>query len=213
MKIKRITAIFLLFTLFTLSACSDEAPTQQPAQSENQPTAKATATTSNPVIEETSTTETSVVATETVIDEANVIATEPVVEEDAEVFLMDVCPPYSKQNFEEYFSGDYFNMAGEDYSNGFIFNHTMESVAYFNLKGEFNTMNLVLGMVSDDYMYDDVFVVSFIIDNKTVATYKMDRNVMPQEITIPLNYGKQLKICTSENYDMKVGFGEIKLKK
>ncbi|MDD6762585.1 MAG: copper amine oxidase N-terminal domain-containing protein [Clostridiales bacterium] len=127
--------------------------------------------------------------------------------------LMYVCPPYSSSNLKAYptSSGEYFTMSGSKYSNGFVFTHTMGSYALCNLNGKYQSMTLTLGMISEDYLYDEDFVVSFIVDNNVVATYTMNRNVMAQQITVPLNYGLQLKICTSENMDMKTGFANIVL--
>ncbi len=131
-------------------------------------------------------------------------------------YLMDVCPPYQGHHLEEYpqSSGDFFMMGGKQYSNGFAITHTMDGFALINLDGKYSTMELDIGYIPRSYSaasYSE-YTVSFIVDGKTVKTYNLDAYTMPQKITVPLNNGLQLKICTSDNFDYGTGFANIILK-
>ena len=132
-----------------------------------------------------------------------------------ETFLMDVCPPYQGYHLKEYpaSQGDFFTMGGKKYSNGFAITHTQDGFALINLDGKYSSMELDLGYIPRSYSgsYDE-YSVSFIVDGKTVKTYELDGYAMPQRVTIPLNYGLQLKVCTSDNLDCGTGFANIILK-
>lgn len=132
-----------------------------------------------------------------------------------ETFLMDVCPPYQGYHLKEYpaSQGDFFTMGGKKYSNGFAITHTQDGFALINLDGKYSSMELDLGYIPRSYSgsYDE-YSVSFIVDGKTVKTYELDGYAMPQRVTIPLNYGLQLKVCTSDNLDCGTGFANITLK-
>lgn len=130
-----------------------------------------------------------------------------------ETFLMDVCPPYQGHRVTEYYvsNGDYFEMGGKKYSNGFVFNHTNDALALINLNGKYTYAELDIGAIPRSYWdgTDYEYTVSFIIDGKSVKSHTIKASDMPQKITVPLNNGLQLKICTSENIDIGTGFGSI----
>ena len=133
-----------------------------------------------------------------------------------ETYLMDVCPPYQGNNLKKYpsSSGDFFMMGGKQYSNGFAITHTSNGYALVNLDGKYSSMELEMGFIPRSYsagMYQE-YTVSFIVDGKTVKTYTLDAYTLPKKITVPLNYGLQLKVCTSDNLDYGTGFANIILK-
>ena len=123
-----------------------------------------------------------------------------------EVFLMDVCPPYETGSFRD----ESFYMAGEKYSNGF-YSWFYEQDAYFNLNGKYSELNCVIGHLDGHGSREKT--VSFYIDGKKVKEVDVFEGDMPKKVTVPLNYGLQLKIHTNVNgQDYKVGIGNITVK-
>lgn len=55
--------------------------------------------------------------------------------------------------------------------------------------------------------------VSYIVDGKTVKTIELDAECMPKSVSVPLNYGLQMKIISSGNGNQtEVGIGNIIVK-
>jgi len=127
-------------------------------------------------------------------------------------FLMDVCPPYSTSRNYEAFSqtnGKYFSMGGTKYSNGFKL-CDCEDYALFNLNSKFSTITFTIGHVDGSGMQDTS--VSFIVDGKVVKEVYVGMEDLPKTISIPVNYGLQMKIITSDLESggwPYVGFGNI----
>ena len=130
-------------------------------------------------------------------------------------YLLDVCPPYATSgNYEAYLQseGKYFSMGGTKYSNGFKL-CDCEDYALFNLNSKFSTINFTIGHVDDSGMQDTS--VSFIVDGKVIKEVYVGMEDLPKTVSIPVNYGLQLKIITS---DLEgggwpyVGFGNITVK-
>lgn len=110
-------------------------------------------------------------------------------------YLLEVCPPYQNGVFNTALkncylgsNGDYFLMAGEKYTNGIA---ESARTLYFNLKGQYKEMTLTLGPVDGS---GSPALVRFVVDGTTVAEYDVETGDMPKDITVPLNYGKQLRI-------------------
>ncbi|MBQ8836007.1 MAG: hypothetical protein IJ002_00700 [Clostridia bacterium] len=129
-------------------------------------------------------------------------------------YLMDVCPPYATSSeYEGYSSqsGKSFMMAGEKFSNGFTIgeNHwnMSDCFALFNLNSKFSVINLSIGLVDDNQMYDTT--VCFYVDGKLVKEIDIEADGLPKTVSIPVNYGLQLKILVPETNYTVIGFGNI----
>lgn len=127
-------------------------------------------------------------------------------------YLMEVCPPYTTSyNYEAYLQtdGKSFTMAGTKYSNGFKL-CDCEDYALFNLNSKFSSIEFTIGHIDDSGMQDTS--VSFIVDGKLVKEVYVGMEDLPKTVSIPVNYGLQLKVITS---DLEgggwpyVGFGNI----
>ncbi|MCD8180945.1 MAG: NPCBM/NEW2 domain-containing protein, partial [Firmicutes bacterium] len=114
-------------------------------------------------------------------------------------YLMDVCPPYENSiNYKEYLptSGNSFSMAGEKYSNGFTLTAIADCYALFNLNGKYSSIELTVGC-ADSNSSDATGTVSFIVDGELIKTVDIDTEMLPQKISIPLNYGLQMKVVAT----------------
>lgn len=129
-------------------------------------------------------------------------------------YLMDVCPPYETKYYQEYLSkdGKSFQMSGKNYSNGFILGRDTfgaEPYALFNLNGKFSDITFTIGHVDGSYMTDQE--VLFFVDGKLVKTMEIGAADLAKEVSIPVEYGLQLKILRSESSG-DLGFGNITVK-
>ena len=118
--------------------------------------------------------------------------------------LLDVCSPYDYKYTKLHKNGSYFKMNGYNYTNG-IFAETFSSSADFNLNGRFSSLECVIG--HEDYTTKDN-TVDFIVDGRTVATVTVAKGSSPMKYTIPLNYGKHLKIQL-RGYGKGTGFANM----
>lgn len=125
-------------------------------------------------------------------------------------FLMDVCPPYEKSNGCETYlrsKGESFQMSGEKYSNGFSFEYR-EQFAMFNLNSRYSNIDFTVGHIDGTDMHNQV--VSFIVDGNVVEEITVEAGALPKTVSIPVNYGLQLKIINSDEWNSSmVGFGNI----
>lgn len=129
-------------------------------------------------------------------------------------YLMDVCPPYQTNEYKEYLSknGKNFEMSGEKYSNGFILGDNqwgVEAYALFNLNSKYSDITFTIGHVDGTEMYDQE--VLFFVDGKLVKTIEIGATDLAKEVSIPVEYGLQLKILRSESF-AELGFGNITVK-
>ena len=132
-------------------------------------------------------------------------------------YLLDVCPPYETDGYSEYLpqSGKSFQMAGTKYSNGFTLRH-QDGYALFNLNSKYSTIEFTIGHVDDTDMSEQE--ICFYVDGKLVKEISVDAEALPKRISIPVNYGLQLKILESVGtgrYSWNgaaVGFGNITVK-
>ncbi len=122
-------------------------------------------------------------------------------------FLMEVAPPYNNEG-SSYISskGEYFEMAGERYSNGITL-YSGKS-ALFNLNGKYSSIECTVGHLGSDNP-DGTVVVSFIVDGKSIKDVEFEKDDLPKKISIPVGYGLQLKILTSYNGYSNMGIGNI----
>ena len=127
-----------------------------------------------------------------------------------DTYLMDVCPPYESSCYTEYLqqNGKSFSMAGSKYSNGFVLDY-WDGYALFNLNSRYSTINFTIGHV--DKTATAARHVSFLLDGKTIKELDVEPEDLPRSISIPVNYGLQLKVVvTSDDIsNTGIGFGNI----
>lgn len=125
--------------------------------------------------------------------------------------FMEVCPPYDKSSGCFTYlstSGKSFSMAGEKYSDGLTFSSSSSSsFALFNLNSKFSTIECIIGHT--DYEQEDKSV-SFIVDGRIVKEIALEAECLPKTVSIPVNYGLQLKIIT--NSSRAIGIGSMTIK-
>ena len=129
-------------------------------------------------------------------------------------YLMDVCPPYQTDEYKEYLSqnGKSFEMSGKKYSNGFILGRNqfgVEAYALFNLDSKYSDITFTIGHVDGTSMNDQE--VLFFVDGKLVKTMEIGASDLAKEVSIPVEYGLQLKILRSPSY-AELGIGNITVK-
>ena len=110
--------------------------------------------------------------------------------------LMEVCPPYEMSFYMRGYlqnKGQSFEMAGKKYSNGIRASWVNEH-ASFNLDGKYSTMNLTVGRLDG---ISGAQTVTFIVDGKVVEEVELPEDNLPKTISVPLQYGLQLKIVAS----------------
>ncbi len=129
-------------------------------------------------------------------------------------YLLEVCPPYQTQDYNNYYrcitylasETKSFTMAGQAYTNGLTMAGCDSSLTYalFNLNGNYKQLTMTLAPADGSTRGAGV---AFIVDGKQVAAYTVEAGDYPKEITVPLNYGLQLKIVTIDG----AGWGTIGL--
>jgi hypothetical protein len=122
-------------------------------------------------------------------------------------YLLEVCPPYETSRWvNQYYSseGNSFEMAGKKYSNGFTI-ETVGGYALFNLDSKYSTLECTVGHASDN---ENAKSVSFIVDGRTVKEVELEAEDLPKTVSIPVNYGLQLKIVKSSEGGT-VGLGNM----
>ena len=86
---------------------------------------------------------------------------------------------------------------GEPLKSGYI--SRARSFILFNLNNNYSELVLTFG-VTDNYTTSSPSRIDFYVDGDKVKSVSVNAESMPEEITIPLNYKRQLKIYT-EYYD------------
>ena len=111
----------------------------------------------------------------------------------------------------KYSNSSYFKMIdensgvsvlGETLTSGYVCQTT--GFILFNLNNEYNELVLTVG-VSDNYSSTSPSKVHFYVDGVKVKTVSVNAESMPEEIIVPLNYKRQLKVYTEyyHEYDHK----------
>lgn len=103
-------------------------------------------------------------------------------------FLMDVCPPYERSRAWE----GTMTMSGKSYSHGYYMTNVSDSYAYFNLDGNYNTMEFDFGATdgcNEGEMEYDIY-----LDGQLVKTITHEAGEMVKHYTLPLNQALQMKI-------------------
>ena len=123
-----------------------------------------------------------------------------------ETYLLDVCPPYEKSNYFDLFyssKGESFEMAGKKYSNGIKLGvHGWYGL--FNLDGRYSTLNCEIGHITENQLEKTIY---FFVDGKLAKEITLTPEELPKKISIPLNYGLQLKIMSDK--EDKAGYSGI----
>lgn len=127
-------------------------------------------------------------------------------------YLMEVAPPYETKSYSEYLQqkGKNFEMSGQKYSNGFVLN-CAGGYAMFNLNSKYSNVEFTVGHVDGSRMYtDEEQDIYFYVDGKLVKEISVGCEDMPKTVSIPVNYGLQLKVVKGEEaYCAYAGFGNI----
>ncbi len=130
-----------------------------------------------------------------------------------ESYLLDVCPPYETGGYRNGYDAPVtFNMMGTSYTHGFTM-ETWSSYAYFNLNGEYSSLEFDFGRVdgggsseSENSSYN------VYLDDQYVQTIEGTPDMLVQHISIPLNNALQMKIIDNEmNGGGRYGFANVVL--
>lgn len=123
--------------------------------------------------------------------------------------FIEVCPPYDKSGYVTTYlatQGQSFSMAGEKYSNGIVFSGR-DKYALFNLNSKYQTIECTIGHTGNQ---DSEKTVSFVVDGKVVQEVTLEPQCLPKKVSIPVQYGLQLKIMTNDIYNnWDVGIGDM----
>ena len=91
---------------------------------------------------------------------------------------------------------------GEPLTSGYL--SQTDSYMLFSLSNNYSEVVLTFG-VTDNYRTTASSKIDFYVDGVKVKTVSVNCDSMPEEITVPLNYKKQLKIYT----DFESSYGSI----
>ena len=140
------------------------------------------------------------------------------VKADGTAFL-EVCPPYKTSETKKVKTymqknGESFKMGGKEYTNGLHMkpHYKGDQFALFNLDGRYSTINMTIGAVDSSMRSSTVF---FYLDDVLIKEVYIDKNALPQDISLSVKGGLQLKILakdtesTGYNYGADVGLGNI----
>lgn len=135
-------------------------------------------------------------------------------------YLMEVCPPYQTTTHNGVYACNVFSaaqansflMGGKKYTNGLTLagGGSSETYALFNLNGKYKSLEMVIAPVDGN---EDPSGIAFLVDGKNVAEYVVKEGDYPKTISVPLNYGLQLKIVTIDGEGRyETGLGNIIVK-
>ncbi len=120
--------------------------------------------------------------------------------------FLEECPPYDTHKCDIYLSskGSKFEMSGENYSNGLVmhsYTWAGECYALFNINSKYSNIECTIGHARGQKRKS----VSFIVDGRTIKEVELENESLPKTVSIPINYGLQLKIVGDEG----IGIGNI----
>ncbi len=120
--------------------------------------------------------------------------------------FIEVCPPYDKNSVSTYLAskGQSFSMAGEKYSNGMTLYGS--GYALFNLNSKYQTIECTIGHTDRQ---DNEKTVSFVVDGKVVQEVTLEPECLPKKVSIPVQYGLQLKIVGNNTNYGRIGIGDM----
>lgn len=125
-------------------------------------------------------------------------------------YLLEECTPYETSPYCDIYlsaNGESFEMAGEKYSNGMRLG-TGGRYALFNLNSNYSSIECTVGHIEHN---QEAKRVTFIVDGKTVKEVELEPEALPKKVSIPVQYGLQLKIVTGEESGY-IGLGNITVK-
>ncbi len=119
--------------------------------------------------------------------------------------FIEVCPPYDTNHCTTYLAsnGKSFSMAGEKYSDGLTFGSYSNCFALFNLNSKYSAIECTVGHTNSEQKDKSI---SFIVDGKVVKEITLEAECLPKTVSIPVSYGLQLKIVSSNSY---IGIGNM----
>lgn len=124
--------------------------------------------------------------------------------------FVDACPPYGgKYELYSPIAGKTFKMSGENFGNGITINNNEN--ALFNLNGKYSEIICTIGHLEG---YEKEASISFVVDGKLVKKVELETECLPKTVTIPLNYGLQLKIQgnNADYFHNEYGIGNMIVK-
>ena len=107
------------------------------------------------------------------------------------------------------YQGKTFSMAGEKYSNGFSMQYSNQ-YALFNLNSKYSNIEFTVGHYdTGTSKWSNDQTVTFFVDSKVVKEITIGAEDMPKTISVPVQYGLQLKIMTGDTFYSYIGFGNV----
>lgn len=129
-----------------------------------------------------------------------------------DTYLLESKLPYEKSTYCDLYlssKGQSFEMSGNRYTNGIRLG-TRNSYALINLDSKYSSMEFTIGHISHNQNEKTVY---FIVDGKIIKEVTIVPESMPQKISVPLNYGLQLKIIADDiDQDGYTGIANIIVK-
>ncbi len=127
-------------------------------------------------------------------------------------YLLNACAPYESSSYEVFMDGESFNMAAEEYSNGFKM--WENGFILCNLNQEYNTLKFTIGHVDGSRLDDGE--VSIYLDGVLYKTFDVPATGLPTTITVDVSSVRQLKISVIApahwNYGyVHIGFADVLL--
>lgn len=123
------------------------------------------------------------------------------VEDTTPKYLLDVCEPYITSYYAKYPSDDQysFSMGGSSYTNGFTLNARYSdpnnACAIFNTNGDYTNLSFLVGHVDGTELHD--ITLRIFCDNMLVYEIVVNRESLPQKVSIDITDVNQIKIATT----------------
>lgn len=124
-------------------------------------------------------------------------------------YLLDVVKPYSSNSYTEYINGETFKMGGKEYTNGFTLSVDGGN-SIFNMEGKYNTISFNIGHCDETDMEDGELKIY--CDSVLKSTKKIDKEALPQKISVDITGVKQIKFELSGDWRATYGFGNVIVK-
>lgn len=123
--------------------------------------------------------------------------------------FIDVCPPYSCDGkIYSRIKGEVFSMSGEEYSDGITFGYDKQT-ALFNLDSKYSAVEFTVGHTNGEKKEKSIDVF---VDGNLVKQIVLEPECMPKKVSIPVEYGLQLKILVNGERYIDIGIGNMAVK-
>lgn len=119
--------------------------------------------------------------------------------------LLDVCPnPVVSDDYGVQILSDTIYMSSEPYYEGFSIHSTYGKYAIFNIKGGYKNLKFLVGHIDETNMISGTLKIYLSDDsgnftNSPVKSITINPESLPQEVSIDLNYAKQVKFEITAN--------------